>query len=73
MLDQFGGAQFSTFKTALADLSVAKLAPINSEMKRLLADPAEIDRLLAHGAEKASAIAEVTMREVKQIVGFVSR
>jgi tryptophanyl-tRNA synthetase len=40
-------------------------------MKRLLADPAEIDRLLARGAERARAIADVTMREVKDIVGFV--
>jgi tryptophanyl-tRNA synthetase len=71
VLDQFGGAQFSTFKTALADLAVAKLAPINAEMKRLLADPAEIDRLLGHGAERARVIADQTMREVKGIVGFV--
>ncbi len=72
VLDQFGGAQFSTFKSALADLAVAKLAPINAEMQRLLADPAEIDRILALGAERAREIAAVTMREVKSIVGFVS-
>src|ERR1700724_620754 len=36
VLKQFGNAQFSTFKAALTDLAVAKLSPINSEMKRLL-------------------------------------
>jgi tryptophanyl-tRNA synthetase len=71
VLDQFGGAQFSGFKAALVDLAVAKLAPINGEMKRLLADPAEIDRILADGADRAREIAIITMNEVKDIVGFV--
>lgn len=71
VLAQFGGAQFSGFKAALVDLAVEKLSPINGEMKRLLADPAEIDRILADGAQRAQAIAAVTMAEVKDIVGFV--
>ena len=51
---QFGGAQFSTFKTALADLAVAKLAPIAAEMKRLDAGPRLTStRVLADGAERA--------------------
>ena len=49
----FAGQQFSAFKNALADLTVEKLAPINSEMRRLVADPAEIDRVLKDGAHKA--------------------
>jgi tryptophanyl-tRNA synthetase len=68
---QFSGQQFSGFKTALADLTVAKLAPINAEMNRLLADPAEIDRILASGADKARAIAAPVMDEVKKKVGFL--
>ncbi|PTM50850.1 tryptophan--tRNA ligase [Phreatobacter oligotrophus] len=71
VLAEFGGGQFSTFKTALADLSVAKLSPITAEMKRLVADPAEIDRILAHGAARARAIARPVMDQVKDIVGFV--
>src|SRR5579871_2286542 len=43
VLQQFGGGQFSTFKTALVDLSVEKLGPIGAEMKRLVADAAYID------------------------------
>jgi tryptophanyl-tRNA synthetase len=71
VLRDHGGAQFSQFKAALVDLAVHKLEPINREMQRLLADPAEIDRLLVHGADRARAIAEVTMAETRDIVGFV--
>jgi tryptophanyl-tRNA synthetase len=71
VLKEFGGGQFSTFKKALADVAVAKLAPITSEMTRLSADPAEIDRILADGARRARAIAHPIMTEVKDIVGFV--
>ena len=71
VLKQFGNAQFSTFKTALAELSVAKLSPIAAEMKRLTQDPGHIDRVLADGSERASAIAAETMNAVKDIVGFI--
>jgi tryptophanyl-tRNA synthetase len=73
VLRQFGGAQFSTFKAALVDLAVAKLGPINAEMKRLVADPVYIDSVLADGAARAQAIAVDTMKAVKDIVGFVRR
>ena len=69
---QFAGQNFSTFKTALADLTVAKLGPITAEMRRLLADPAEIDRILRDGAHKARAIAAPIMDEVKKTVGFIT-
>jgi tryptophanyl-tRNA synthetase len=69
---QFAGQQFSGFKTALADLTVAKLAPINAQMRRLLADPAEIDRVLTEGARQACAIAAPVMEEVKRKVGFIA-
>src|SRR3954464_8972264 len=57
VLAEFGGGQFSTFKTALADLTVEKVAPVAAEMKRLLGDPGHIDRVLASGADRARAIA----------------
>jgi tryptophanyl-tRNA synthetase len=68
---QFAGQQFSGFKQTLADLTVAKLEPINRQMRRLLADPGEIDRILKQGAQKARAIATPIMDEVKQRVGFI--
>jgi tryptophanyl-tRNA synthetase len=73
VLGAYGGAQFSTFKAALVDLAVEKLGPIGSEMKRLTADPAAIDAILAEGAGRASVIARETMDAVKDIVGFVRR
>jgi tryptophanyl-tRNA synthetase len=73
VLAEFGGAQFSAFKAALIELLVGKLAPLNAEMRRLLADPAYIDRVLADGSERAQALAAETMKSVKDIVGFVRR
>jgi len=72
VIAQFAGQQFSAFKNALADLTVEKLSPINAEMRRLLADPAEIDRVLKDGAHKARAIATPIMDEVKKTVGFIT-
>src|SRR5574337_110968 len=46
VLAQFGGAQFSGFKSSLVDLAVAKLGPIGAEMKRLTQDPVYIDSVL---------------------------
>jgi len=73
VLREFGGGQFSTFKTALSDLSVAKLSPIAAEMKRLTQDPLYIDAILADGAARAEAIAGETINAVKDIVGFIRR
>jgi tryptophanyl-tRNA synthetase len=73
VLARFGGGQFSAFKGALVDLAVAKLAPIAGEMRRLLAEPAHIDAILGEGAERAAAIAAPITRDVKDVVGFVSR
>jgi tryptophanyl-tRNA synthetase len=73
VLKDYGGAQFSTFKGALVDLAVDKLAPIAAEMKRLTADPSHIDAILADGADRARAIARPTIDAVKDIVGFVRR
>jgi tryptophanyl-tRNA synthetase len=71
VLKEYGGQGWGVFKPALADLAVAVLAPITGEMKRLTADPATIDAFLADGAERASVIAEQTMKEVRSIVGFL--
>ena len=73
VLRQFGGGQFSAFKTALADLAVAKLGPIGAEMKRLVQDTAYIDSVLADGSARAQVLAAETMKSVKDIVGFVRR
>ncbi len=71
VIAEHGGAQFSSFKTALGDLAVSKLNPLAVEMRRLLSDPAEIDRILKDGAARADAIATPVMEEVRRLVGFV--
>ncbi len=72
VIREYGGKEFSVFKPALAELAVEKLAPINAEMTRWMTDPASIDAVLRKGADRAREIAVETMREVKQIVGFLS-
>jgi tryptophanyl-tRNA synthetase len=71
VLKEFGGAQFSNFKPKLADLLVAKLAPITAEMRRLKDDAGYIDAVLADGSHRAKTMAAATMTAVKDIVGFV--
>ncbi|GGB40731.1 tryptophan--tRNA ligase [Roseibium aquae] len=71
VLNAYGGQQFSAFKPALSDLAVEKLAPMTQEMRRLMGYPAEIDAVLKDGAEKAAAIAEPVLKDVRQIIGFL--
>jgi tryptophanyl-tRNA synthetase len=71
VLKEFGGAQFSGFKNALVEVAVDHLAPITQEMKRLVQDTSYIDSVLVDGAGKARIIAQKTMMEVKDIIGFV--
>jgi tryptophanyl-tRNA synthetase len=67
------GAQFGSFKPKLVELAVAKLAPITSEMSRLMQDPAEIDRILGVGAARAEAIAQPILDQVYDIIGMIRR
>jgi tryptophanyl-tRNA synthetase len=68
---RFAGQQFSGFKNELAELAVSKISPITTEMRRLLGDPAEIDRILKAGAQKARAICAPIVAEVKRMTGLV--
>jgi len=72
VLKEFGGKGFGVFKPALADLVVEKIAPIGDEMRRLQADQTHLRNILMAGAEKAAIIADQTVAEVKERVGFVS-
>ena len=70
VLAKFAGKGFGDFKPALADLLVSTMTPVGDAMRRMLADPTEIDRILARGADKARALAGPTMAETRRIVGF---
>jgi tryptophanyl-tRNA synthetase len=70
---RFAGSAFSAFKGELAELAVEKLAPITAKMRRLMDDPAEIERLLRRGAARAEAIASDNLARVYDLVGFLPR
>ncbi|MGB3553697.1 MAG: tryptophan--tRNA ligase [Jannaschia sp.] len=65
------GAMFGHFKQDLADLAVARLAPVSTEMARLMRDPAEIDRILTRGAVRARDITVPILERTYEIVGLV--
>ena len=71
VIAQYPGAGWGTFKPALADLAVEKLAPISTEMKRYMDDKAEIDRILGRGAERAREIATPILQRTYDIVGLL--
>lgn len=70
VMAEYGGQQFSAFKNALSDLTVAKMGPITSRMRELMADTAEIDRILADSTDRANAIASPVLKEATEIMGF---
>ena len=70
-VSRFGGAQYSVLKNELAELAVEKIAPIGAEMTRLNNDPAHVDAILADGAERARALADPIMADVRKLVGFL--
>jgi tryptophanyl-tRNA synthetase len=69
---EFAGQGYGTLKNAVADAVVAFAEPFGKRMAELLADPGEIDRVLARGAERARPVAEATVADVYERVGFVS-
>ncbi|WP_085809545.1 tryptophan--tRNA ligase [Sphingomonas sp. TZW2008] len=68
----FAGKGFGQFKPALADLAVAKLAPIRDEMVRLLADRGAIDTILARGAARARDLAAPTLAAAQRAMGLLA-
>jgi tryptophanyl-tRNA synthetase len=70
-LARFAGCNFSTFKEALSEVAVGVLGRIGGEMRRLLADPGHLDRVLRRGAERARAIADPILREAQEISGLL--
>jgi tryptophanyl-tRNA synthetase len=72
VLARHGGAGFGPFKAALADLTIARLAPIAGETARLLDVPDYLAGILRAGAERADALAGPIVREAERIVGFLA-
>ena len=68
---RYAGAGYGTFKKDLAEVVVGALAPIRERAGKMLADEAELDRLLAYGAARARPMAQQTMATVMDRVGFL--
>ncbi|MDT1987158.1 MAG: tryptophan--tRNA ligase [Planktomarina sp.] len=71
VIDEFAGQQFGNFKPKLADLVVAKLSPISSEMSRLMNEPGEIDKILMRGAHRGRELAVPILQKTYDIVGML--
>ena len=70
---EFAGRGYGDLKSATADAVVAAFAPVRERALELLADPAELDRVLAGNAERADAIAEATLARAYDRIGFLAR
>jgi tryptophanyl-tRNA synthetase len=73
VLAEYEGKGFGAFKPALAELTVAKIAPITARYNELRDDSAHLDSQLRAGAERARAIARPVLAEVYETVGFLPR
>jgi tryptophanyl-tRNA synthetase len=67
---RFRSSGYGAFKAELGDAVVAALAPISERYHTLMADPAELERMLGRGAERAREVASATMVEVRRAVGL---
>jgi tryptophanyl-tRNA synthetase len=72
LVKEFEGKMYGHLKVAVADAVVERLEPIRKRTFELLEDPAELDRLLARGAEKARAVAAPVLADVYKKVGFLA-
>ncbi|MEV6031778.1 tryptophan--tRNA ligase [Nonomuraea sp. NPDC052116] len=71
LVARYEGQGYGTFKKDVAEAVADTFTPIRERTEKLLSDEAELDRLLAIGAERAAAVAKQTMAEVRDKVGFL--
>lgn len=71
-LPSIAGKPFSEFKPPLADLLIEKLSPISTKMTQYLDEKSELETILKKGADHASTLANQTLKQVKDVMGFVS-
>jgi tryptophanyl-tRNA synthetase len=67
----FSGRGYGDLKSEVADLAVDVLRPIQQRTAEILADPAELDRMLAIGAERAESVAARTLADAHDRVGLL--
>lgn len=67
----FAGRGYGDLKKEVADVVVAAIEPFQERLRALLDDPAELDRILASGSERARGVAQSTMARVRDRVGLL--
>ncbi|WP_114228962.1 MULTISPECIES: tryptophan--tRNA ligase [Sphingomonas] len=72
VLADHAGQGFGQFKPALADALIALIGPLRTRLHELRTDPAELDRILADGAERARAVADPVLARAKSAVGLTA-
>tara|TARA_Y100000590_G_scaffold346382_1_gene396622 strand:+ start:2083 stop:3093 length:1011 start_codon:yes stop_codon:yes gene_type:complete len=70
VLQEFGGKNFSTFKSKLSESIIEKICPIGAEIKKLLKDKAYLNKILTDGTKKADIIARNNIKEIYDIIGL---
>jgi tryptophanyl-tRNA synthetase len=68
---ELSGQGYGGLKQTVADAVVELLTPMKQRTEELLADPSELDRLVAKGAEKATAVSQQTLKRVHEALGFL--
>ena len=68
---EYAGKGYGDLKGQVAEATVAALEPFQKRMTELLDDPAELDRILASGAERAGAVSAATIARVKDRLGLL--
>lgn len=68
--NEFSGKGYGDFKTAVAEVVIAKLEPIGKRTRELMDDPAELSRVLSNGAQKANEVASATLKAAYSAIGL---
>jgi tryptophanyl-tRNA synthetase len=69
---RYAGQGYGTFKKDVAEVVVEAFAPVRERTEQMLADEAQLDKLLAHGAARARSVAGPTMTTVRERIGFLA-
>jgi len=70
VLKEFGGKNFSTFKSKLSESLIERICPIGSEIKKLLKDKNYLSEILIKGSKKADIISKKNLKEIYNIIGL---
>ena len=71
IVNEFDGRGYGDLKKGLVEVVEGSLAPVRERTEELLSDPAELDRLLAQGAQRANEVAERTLALVYERIGLM--